>query len=106
MHAIKKLHGMAKFKEIDFREMEAKKKMNLEYYLLESDGHYYENENYKMYGIEIIKNELDNQHSAVIESNAIYDISMNKDAVSEILNKLVSNQVTPIGLHPILEDML
>ena len=79
------------------------KPMELEYYLIESEA--YEIDDFrieKVYGVEIVKKDGESQ----LESNFVRDLSSSRDGVRSILDLLIKNTVTPVGLPFIIEDLL
>lgn len=68
---------------------------NLSYYLIE-------NENNTGYGIEVEKI----SDSKIQESEAIYDISTNKEDMNHLLSKISDGKVTPTTLHDIVTDYI
>ena len=75
--------------------------IELEYYLIENTS---QNEpfNKKKYGIEILKRDS----NKCIESEIIKEFSKSKEDVTNILNKLSKNTVTPSSVLFILDDIL
>jgi len=81
----------------------ANNRMQLEYYLIESDySRSYDCCGDKVYGIEIVKKEND-YHA---ESEIIKNLSSNRENTKGILSILAKNTVTPIGLPSILDDLM
>jgi len=78
-------------------------KMQLEYYLIESDyNQSFDCGGDKVYGIEIVKK--DNDYYA--ESEIIRNLSNSKEDTKGILSLLAKNTVTPIGLSSVIEDLM
>jgi len=78
-------------------------KMQLEYYLIESDySQGYDCAGDKVYGIEIVKK--DNEYYA--ESEIIRNLSNSKEDTKGILSLLARNTVTPIGLPSVIDDLI
>ncbi|KNY25453.1 DUF6514 family protein [Pseudobacteroides cellulosolvens] len=82
---------------------ERNEKMEIEYYLLESDS-FGSDAAYgqKVYGIEIIKKTEEDD----IESEFVRNLSTSVDSVSSILDKMVKNSVTPVALPFVLDDLI
>jgi hypothetical protein len=77
--------------------------IELEYYLVESDiCTVEESKGKKVYGIGIIKKTKEE----CCEGKLVADFSNCITETKEVLKKLVSNSVTPITLHSILEDIV
>lgn len=66
---------------------------NLSYYLIENENGY---------GIEVEKI----SNSKVQESEAIYDISTDKDDMKHLLSKISDGKVTPTTLYDIVTDYI
>ena len=96
---LKELYGTSMIKYENKEEI-------IEYYLLNSEGHY-ENINnntknkIKMYGIEIVK-----KSNMKEESSFISDLTVNKSFAEEIIKTIKDNVVTPIHLYDVLENFL
>ncbi len=56
------------------------------------------------YGIEIVKIEYKNGN-VEIETNKLDNVTSNLEEVNEILTILRNNEVTPIGMQDVLDDM-
>ncbi len=82
------------------------KEINLEYYMLEVDGYNFEEGRQKVYGIQVVKTEVDNNNRIHTETELVPDISPDKEAVREIIQKLIKNKVTPVSLQDVLEDTI
>lgn len=83
--------------------------IKLEYYRTareENNGKARENENSKSeYGIEIVKTEY-REGIVKVETKEISNITNNILEQEKILNILRNNEVTPIGVEDVLEDLL
>lgn len=78
---------------------EDNKSLHLEYYLIESV--YYEKGIAKTaYGVEIM-----NRANRYIESEVIEKITNSKDKIYEILNKLITNAVTPTSMVYAVDEL-
>jgi hypothetical protein len=76
--------------------------VELEYYLIESEIDYIsELSGKKVYGIEIIKN----LGGGCFEEAAIINYSCSKINANSALNVISKNEVTPVGLPYVLEDI-
>mgnify|MGYP000613959755 FL=1 len=83
--------------------------------LKESDSNRIELEYYKIaknvkkdqrtYGIEIVKTEYFN-NKKLKESENIYNVTNNEDVINNLLSILKENQVTPIGLNDVVDEIL
>ena len=83
--------------------------------LKESDSNRIELEYYKIaknvkkdqrtYGIEIVKTEYFN-NKKLKESENIYNVPNNEDVINNLLSILKENQVTPIGLNDVVDEIL
>ncbi len=77
--------------------------MKLEYYLTETCmDDMDELSGQKVYGIEIVKR----VEGLSNEKNSVINLSCCKESTMGILDKLITNSVTPVGLPFILDDML
>jgi hypothetical protein len=75
----------------------------LHYYLVESEVEYInELKGKKVYGIEIVKKDLEGNH----ESELIRNISCSRENTKKLLVKLSNNTVTPATMPCILDDIL
>ncbi len=82
------------------------KEINLEYYMLEVDGYSCEEQTQKVYGIQIVKTEVDKNNKIHTDTELVPDISPDKETVKAIIQKLIKNKVTPVSLHDVLEDTI
>lgn len=74
--------------------------INLEYYLIETP--IYEKDTEKLvYGIEIIKEDDSNY----LESDIISKITECKNEIMRIINKLIANTVTPVGMVTAIDEL-
>jgi hypothetical protein len=88
--------------ELDLSEGKDEK-IQLEYYLIESDfPNSYDYSGDKVYGIEIIKK--DSEYHA--ESEIVRNLSNSKESTKGILNILAKNTVTPVELSFVLDDLM
>jgi hypothetical protein len=82
---------------------EINEKMEIEYYLLESESSGADvTYGQKVYGIEIIKKTQEEK----IESEFVRNLSTSVDIVNIILDKMVKNIVTPVGMPFVLDDLI
>lgn len=80
-----------------------REKIELEYYLLESEVRDLEELSGKIaYGIEIIKNPT----NGMIEKETVKNLFCCKESVKQLLEKFANNAVTPIGLFYVLDDIV
>ncbi|WP_113671929.1 DUF6514 family protein [Vallitalea guaymasensis] len=74
--------------------------INLEYYLVEST--YYEKDETKVaYGVEILKRDNFNY----LESDIVSKVTDSKDKIINIINKLIANIVTPVGMVCAVDEL-
>lgn len=74
----------------------------LRYYILKEVKFYEEWKEEKMsYGIEIEKVKLDE-----VEKNSVEDITCNENTIKKMMNIIVKNQVLPVHLKDVVEDMI
>ncbi|QUH28321.1 DUF6514 family protein [Vallitalea guaymasensis] len=74
--------------------------INLEYYLVEST--YYEKDETKVaYGVEILKRDNFNY----LESDIVSKVTDSKDKIINIINKLIANIVTPVGMVCVVDEL-
>lgn len=62
-------------------------------------------ENEKIYGIEIVKTEYKNGN-VVVETKELNNLTNKAEEQENILELLKNNEVTPIGVDDVLEDLL
>lgn len=105
MQLTKFLEGTATIKPEDFEDMYTKE-INLEYYMLEVDGYNQEYEKQRVYGIQIVKTEVDESNKIFTETELVPDLCSDKENVRGLIQKLIKNKVTPISLHNVLEDTI
>lgn len=80
----------------------ANNKMQLEYYLIESEYSHSCDCGDKVYGIEIIKKDSEYH----VESEFVRNLSNSKENTKGILSILAKNTVTPIELQFVLDDLM
>lgn len=74
--------------------------INLEYYLIEST--YYDKDETKVaYGVEILKRDDYNY----LESDIVSKVTDSKDKIIAIINKLIANIVTPVGMVYAVDEL-
>lgn len=106
MELTKTLEGTATIEPYEFVEKGLSKQINLEYYILEVNGYSGLEENQRVYGIQIVKTEIDQNDKIKIETELIPDLSTNKEGVKNIIKKLIEHKVTPVSLYNVLEDII
>lgn len=75
------------------------KEIKLDYYLIEEEKIFFKDDKPRCtYGIEIIENE--------IESELVNDISLDKNITIDMIEKLKANEVFPVHLRDVIEDLL
>ena len=74
--------------------------IKLEYYKLNEEENYQSN-----YGIEIIKTSYI-ENKSIIERNKITNITKEENKINELLETLKKNEVTPISMEDIIEDIM
>lgn len=86
-------------------ENEEHEKVNLEYYLIQSEHPFKSgNINYMCYGVEIrMKKEKDSDYSEIESANEIF---FSKDIAIEFINKIADEKVTPCTLEAVVSDVL
>ena len=92
---------------LDKKELKDLKKINkieLEYYRTKKRKKLFSKENFKSYGIEIVKKEYQGK-KLNIEKEKIDRISDTKSNIDFILSKLKKFKVTPIALKDVVHDM-
>lgn len=92
------LYGEIQLDEQILRENNIYHNMELEYYKIKNN-----NEN-KMYGIEIVKREYINNEIQE-ENKYIKELTKSEETVENLLEKLKKNIVTPTSLEYIITDM-
>ncbi len=106
MQLTKLLEGTAVIENNELAGYTDTREINLEYYMLEVDGYNPEIDQQRVYGIQIVKTEVDRTNKINTETQLIPDISTNKESVKSILQKLIVHKVTPIALYNVLEDII
>lgn len=79
--------------------------IQLEYFLLEKENEQIDNIT-KTYGIEIVKKCNHFGETIYTETDQIECLTCKKEKAQEIINKLISNSVTPISMLYIIDDMM
>ena len=79
---------------------------NLDYYLLITDLKYGIGRFKKIYGIEIVKNYIDNLGNNISQSSDVKSITFDEHEIYNLLDKIIDGTVTPISLKDIVEDYL
>ncbi|NLJ88762.1 MAG: hypothetical protein GX327_08355 [Epulopiscium sp.] len=79
--------------------------IQLEYFLLEKEGND-GNNSMKTYGIEIVKKKSFLGKAICTETDQIDCLTHEKEIAKEIINKLISNSVTPITMSYIINDIM
>ena len=74
--------------------------LELSYYILENE-HEIDNIKFTEYGIEIEKKDANR-----IEKSQVVNITTNQTRIDFIVKTLMKNNVTPVHLHDVIEDML
>lgn len=74
--------------------------IKLEYYKIENKDKNVE----AKYGIEIIKTEY-REDTVKIESNKLENLTRNSNEADKILKLLKNNEVTPVSLNDVIEDL-
>lgn len=75
------------------------KYLNLQYYLTETD--YYEKGTMRTaYGIEIMK-----EFGGEVETDIVQKITNHKEDVMQIMDKLIANTVTPMGMVIAIDEL-
>jgi len=105
MQLTKSLVGTAEVELEELKKSTNYSRMDLEYYMLEVQSCNQEVEQ-PSYGIQITKTQVDSSNNLDTETELIPDISTNREEVRSILQKLVKNKVTPVGLFNIIEDFV
>jgi hypothetical protein len=86
---------------------ESGNKIELQYYILKQSQLYLEICEVKIaYGIEIVKNEFLENKDVSTEENSIEDITTNMYKIKDIIKTLKDNQVMPIHLKDVIENMI
>lgn len=80
-------------------------RIELEYYKISRKNKDKAAKKSNLYGIEIVKKEyLGNKK--LKERNNIYNVTNDEDVINRLLSTLKSNQVTPIALEEIMDEVL
>jgi hypothetical protein len=86
---------------------ESGNKIELQYYILKQSQLYLEICEVKIaYGIEIVKNEFLENKDVLTEENSIEDITTNMYKIKDIIKTLKDNQVMPIHLKDVIENII
>lgn len=99
----KKLYGTTSIKGTEYEGIKQDCEIQLEYYKTEAEIKISEKE--KPYGIEVIKKKLENQQLK-IETQVINNICKKENETNRLLEILMLNKVTPIGVEDVLADMI
>jgi len=102
MRYSKKLYGTARIDNSDSKEIGESQTIELEYYEIEDDLVLQEES--KKYGVEIVKKRVEHEEVKV-ENKIINNIYSEEKDMSNLLEKLINNKVTPITLEDIIEDL-
>lgn len=105
MQLTKLLEGTAVIENEELKELPTQK-ISLEYFLLEVEGFNYYTDCQRVYGIQVVKTEVDRFNKINTETELIPDLSTDKENVRDILKKLIEHKVTPIALRNVLEDIV
>ncbi len=73
--------------------------LNLKYYLVETN-YFEQGTSNTAYGIEIMK-----EFNGQIETDIVQKITSHKDEVMQIIDKLISNTVTPMGMVLAIDEL-
>ncbi len=76
-------------------------RIELEYYKIAKNI----KKNQRTYGVEIVKTEYFNDKK-LKESENIYNVTSNEGVIDNLLSILKENQVTPIGLNDVVDEIL
>ena len=98
----KRLYGMATIDCSKSDEVKENGTIELEYYKTKSNMML--SENSKPYGVEIIKRNVKNEITN-IEQKVVNHLFKQEKEISQLLETLIKNKVTPIALDDIIEDM-
>lgn len=79
--------------------------IQLEYFLLEKEGNDIGNF-MKTYGVEIVKKSNFFGKTVCTETDQLDCLTYEKEVAKEIINKLISNSVTPISMSYIINDIM
>jgi hypothetical protein len=86
---------------------ESGNKIELQYYILKQSQLYLDICETKIaYGIEIVKREVMKNKDLFVEESRVDDITTNLFEAKNIVNSLKRNQVTPIHLKDVLENLI
>ena len=99
----KKLYGTTVINNKDSEEIVEDSEIELEYYGIKNAITFFED--MKPYGIEVIKKEIANEQLK-IETKVINNICVAEYEINRLLEILMSNKVTPIGVSDVLADMI
>lgn len=86
---------LMKTREIEYDNQNGSKSALIEYYILENDA-----DGEKIYGIEVGKKSDDS-----FENEMVKGVSTSKSAIMKIINLLFENEVTPVSLIYVLDDI-
>lgn len=88
----------------DLSERNTKYPIELEYYKTKSCRNNYINEEYEVYGVEIVKKEHIGDE-VLTESTCIDNITKNETTLDKIMEMLKNNSVTPVTLNDVISDL-
>ena len=104
MKSTKVFWGDAVLEIEDSNERGEKYPIELEYYKIRSNRTNLVEEEYEVYGIEIIKKEYIGD-KVNIESECVENITKNENTLNKVMKILRDNTVTPITLNDVISDM-
>ena len=100
----KTFYGNALLDAEDLKDKVNKYPIALEYYKISNKRKGLVNEEYEVYGVEIIKKEYIGEEIKT-ESNRIDNITKNEETLDKVIKLLKDNTVTPISLDDVINDM-
>lgn len=103
MEYLKKLYGTAIIDSSDSEDDGIEGQIELEYYKTMNGLVVLEDK--KLYGIEVIKKEKENQQLN-IEAKVINGMFDEEGKINHLLDILMTNKVTPIGVEDVLADLI
>ena len=107
MFKARSIEGKVRLNPEDLFRPKGVKEISVEYYLVESvDEEPCEPDKKKIYGVEVVKNEIYEDNKVITEKEVLSCISYSREKAKKIIDKLVINTVTPVGLIPVVDNLM
>lgn len=104
MENTKIFYGDVRIDTESFEDSSTNYPIELMYYKTRNSRSNFINEEYEVYGVEVIKKEY-RDDNVYTESMRVEDITKNEETVDKVIEMLKSNSVTPVTLNDVICDM-